>query len=356
MKCSTHILYTIILALYTLATPTQAQENTPKNDSKYLAGAVPEIDGKVVFSKTYNIPGMTQQEIFELAHTWMKNLLKKNNNNSRILFADQERGQIVGTGNHWMIFKETVLTLDQTDFHYQLRIDCQDETCKLQLSKIKYILPDGKEKQTAEEWIIDKYALNKTKTKLIPGLAKWRRKTVDYADELCLQLAQALQNNETNHEKPKAEEKSIINSGIMLIEKTPQKATTTQPIETTGTQPKTEEKHEITPSEINQNLFRTSEGKLVIIIGEAPFNLTMMTANAGGSIGKINGENVIFTILSPEQPHEPMDKAETYNVQFYPNGSQTPTIELECQKIIAPTHIEGMPRTYIGKIIKAIKK
>lgn len=38
----------------------QAQD---KDDSKYLAGAVPEVDGKVVFTKEFSIPGMSQDEI-----------------------------------------------------------------------------------------------------------------------------------------------------------------------------------------------------------------------------------------------------------------------------------------------------
>ena len=45
--------------------------------------------------------------------------------------------------------------------------------------KIRFNYREGKEKYTAEEWITDKYALNKSQTKLVRGLAKWRRKTVD---------------------------------------------------------------------------------------------------------------------------------------------------------------------------------
>ena len=33
------------------------------NDSKYLAGAVPEVEGRVVFSKEYHVPGMSKEEI-----------------------------------------------------------------------------------------------------------------------------------------------------------------------------------------------------------------------------------------------------------------------------------------------------
>ena len=39
-------------------------------DSKYLAGAVPEVDGKVVFSQTLNIPNMSQDKIFDSISTF----------------------------------------------------------------------------------------------------------------------------------------------------------------------------------------------------------------------------------------------------------------------------------------------
>ena len=50
----------------------------------------------------------------------------------------------------------------------------------------------------------DKYALNKTKTKLVRGLAKWRRKTVDFADDIFMDVAVAFGAPDT---RPKIEKK-----------------------------------------------------------------------------------------------------------------------------------------------------
>ena len=36
-----------------------------QDDSKYLAGAVPVVNGKVVFTKTISVPGLSQDEIFK---------------------------------------------------------------------------------------------------------------------------------------------------------------------------------------------------------------------------------------------------------------------------------------------------
>ena len=108
------------------------------------------------------------------------------------------------------------------------------------------------------------------------------------------------------------------------------------------------------PDAVPADAIQTGNGKLVIVIGEEPFNMTMMTANAGGSLGKIAGNKpVIFTILSPEQPYAQMEAAQNYTVRFYPNGQTEPSVILECKKVPSQAPIEGMPRTYIGEILKA---
>ena len=63
MKKTTQLLF--VLVCLCLPMLVQAQK---RDDSKYLAGAVPEIDGKVVFSKEFSIPGMSKDEIFERMH------------------------------------------------------------------------------------------------------------------------------------------------------------------------------------------------------------------------------------------------------------------------------------------------
>lgn len=84
--------------------------------------------------------------------------------------------------------------------------------------------------------------------------------------------------------------------------------------------------------------------------------MTMMTANAGGSLGKVSGKPVIFSILSPDQPYEQMEKADKYTIRFYPTGQTEPSVILECKKLPSPAAMEGMPRTYVGEILKAMVK
>lgn len=381
MKNLTQLLFT----LFCLCLPAMLQAQD-KDDSKYLAGAVPEVDGKVVFTKEFSIPGMSQNEIYERLLGWMDARLKENENNSRVVFSDKEKGQIVGIGDEWIVFSSTALSLDRTKILYQLTVTCQPEKSVLEVEKIRFNYREGKEKYTAEEWIVDKYALNKAKTKLVRGLAKWRRKTVDFVDDLCLGAAEAL--SATTAKAPveekkeeKKEVKAVVNSGPTVI--TPKKQVTVEPAQATekasegivgnaqvievpqvkkpaalvpAQKSQQQEYTTIAPEQLSADAIQTGAGKLVIVIGQEPFNMTMMTANSGGSLGKVNGKPVVFSILSPDQPYEQMEKAESYTIRFYPTGQTEPTVILECKKLPSPATMEGMPRTYVGEILKAMVK
>ena len=350
-------------------------------DAKYLVGAVPEVNGKVVFSKEYQIPGMSQEEVFDRVANWMEGRLALNKNNSRVVLKDKEKGQLVGLSDEWIVFSSTALSLDRTRILYQLFVECQAESCRLEVNKINYIYREGKERYSAEEWVVDKYALNKDKTKLVRGLAKWRRKTVDLMDSLCLELADALSAvrptpealaaaEAAAAEEQKKEEKSVATSGTMVINQrnrvemsggnaAANATAAANAANATAAANATSAVVSNAPAAANAAAtnapaaaLNPSEGRLVIVIGSDPFNMTMMTANAGGSLGTYQGKQVIFTILSPDQPYDQMERAESYEVRFYPNGANQPSLTFRCRKMQAPAAIDGMPRTYIGEIIK----
>ncbi|WP_302457901.1 DUF4468 domain-containing protein [Mediterranea massiliensis] len=375
MKRMTQILF--VLFCLCLPVVLQAQK---RDDSKYLAGAVPEEDGKVVFSKEFSIPGMSQDEIFERMKKWMELRLKKNQNEtSRVVYTNKEKGQIVGMGEEWIVFASSALSLDRTRITYQLSAFCQPEKCEFRIEKIRYTYREGRdqEKYVAEEWITDQYALNKSQTKLVLGLAKWRRKTVDFADALCTEVTEALSaasidqitvksdNEDDGKDEEKTESKAIVNAGPTVIEA--KKQVVEVPAEAPATAAEVQQQpaapapqqtayKEVAPDQVPADAIQIGAGKLVIVIGTDAFNQTMMTANAGGSLGKMSGKAVIYTFLSPDQAHELLDRAETYTVRFYPNGQQEPTVVLECKKLPSQEPLEGQPRMYIGEIVKAQMK
>ena len=152
-----------------------------REDNEYLAGAVPEVNGKIIFSETIHIPNADKQAIYNKMEKWMDTQF--NTETSRTVYKDYDSGNLVALGNDTIVFKSTFLSLDRAIMTYQFLAEIKDGECSLSVDKISYSYGDN-ERYSGEEMISDKVALNKSKTKVIKGLSKWRLKTVDFIDEL----------------------------------------------------------------------------------------------------------------------------------------------------------------------------
>jgi len=233
----------ICIAALSLATAQQVQaqknENAYHNDSYYLKGAVPEENGKVVFSKEFSVPGKSKSEIFDIAQEWMNARMEKNANKSRVAYVNEERGQVAANGEEYIVFSNTALALDRTKVLYQLIANCDEEKCVLQIKNIRYDYPNEKEIYVAEEWITDKLALSKDQTKLVRGYAKWRRKTIDWVDDMDESLQRALSgfaivpNDGRVEETRKSDAVAVVNTQITEAAPTKPAAETVKPIEET---------------------------------------------------------------------------------------------------------------------------
>lgn len=380
MNKFTILFLTLFLALPMAMKADSAKEK--KDDTRYLVGAVPEVDGKVVFSKEFQIPGMSQAQIYDTMTKWMDERLKENKNiDSRIVFSDEAKGTIAGVGEEWIVFSSSALSLDRTLVNYQITVTCKPGNCLVELEKIRFTYRET-EKYKAEEWITDKYALNKAKTKLVRGLAKWRRKTVDFADDMFMDVAVAFGAPDTRPktEKKKKEEEQqtpsiVAAAGPIIIggtdKKTDIKVTTAEPIQTTvpaaTLTPATPVGKastdmpgytEIDLKQIPGEVYALmGSGKLVISIGKDEFNMTNMTANAGGALGYQSGKAVAYCTLSPDQPYEAIEKADSYTLKLYAPNQTTPSAVIECKKMPSQTTPQaGQPRTYVGEIVKLLMK
>ena len=188
----------IIAMLMLLPLAVAAQDNTweqPEKtatasnpDAEYLAGAVPEVDGRVVFTTTIKAPGKSAKQIFDLLKADFERITKESNQfeQSRIALADSVKMQVVGNYQEWLVFKNKPLNLDRTRFFYTLIADCRDGEATIQLTRIHYLYDEERLALTykAEEWITDKWGLNKKQTKLARVSGKFRRKTIDRKDYL----------------------------------------------------------------------------------------------------------------------------------------------------------------------------
>lgn len=164
---------------------------TAVDDSKYLAGAVPEENGIVTFKKIFSVPGKSETELREAMRLYVNQLVNNSipapGNYARIM-EDDETG-ITARVCEWMIFKKKPLNLDRTRFRYQIAAKVEGQRITITISNISYYYNEDMETMNgmifkAEEWISDKEALNKAKTKLYPKSGKFRRKTVDRTEEI----------------------------------------------------------------------------------------------------------------------------------------------------------------------------
>ena len=158
-----------------------------KVEVKYLKGAVPEVNGQVVFSKHIEAPGKTASQIYDIMLQYMERLTKTSYQiDSKISTTDAQNHEIVGIYQEWLVFKNTTLSLDRTRFFFALRAKCSDGAVDIEMMRIRYLYEEERtpQRMTAEEWITDKEAVNKKNTKLLPMSGKFRRKTIDRKDYL----------------------------------------------------------------------------------------------------------------------------------------------------------------------------
>ena len=156
-------------------------------DAKYLVkGIVPEVDGKVCFETNIKAPGKSAEEIYRILLQQMEKMVKEPNQiaNSAVVIKDTEKFELGAIFHEWLVFKNSSLSLDRTQFHFQLIVKCVNEQAEVKIAHISYDYNIERKPvhYTAEEWITDKYAVNKKHTKLYPLSAKFRRKTIDRKD------------------------------------------------------------------------------------------------------------------------------------------------------------------------------
>ena len=168
-----------ILFLMLLCLPFIAMAQT---DPKYLAGAITMDDGKVSFKTEIQAPSLTKDQLYGTMLKWATERFKPEGKfNARVLYTNEDEGTIAAGGEEYLVFSSSALSLDRTRIYYQLFITCENGKCDIEMTRIRYWYDearDGGEKYSAEEWIVDDMALNKSKTKLAPICGKFRRDTV----------------------------------------------------------------------------------------------------------------------------------------------------------------------------------
>ena len=189
-------LFTILMACATMSTSiaqitAPVIEEKPETDIRYMAGAVPEVNGKVVLTRTVEVPaGLTQQEVMNRVDAWLVRCTKDERMHYNQRLPKAADNELQHSYSMELTFSKSFLAHDFAELAYVLAVRYEGAQLIMEMSHINYKYNENNKlnKYTAEEMIVDKYALNKKKTKLIFGFKKFRMKTIDLLDELQISL------------------------------------------------------------------------------------------------------------------------------------------------------------------------
>lgn len=271
-----------------------AQENP-----KYLAGAVPVAEGKIVFTKTFSLAGESKQHLFQLALKWaQEQFTPQENFQSRILMSDEPSGQIVCLGQQYLVFSDRTLSLDRAIIHYQMYLTCSNDKCEAKITGIRYTYTMGDAEQVipAEDLITDKQAINTKKGRLYKSTGKFRIHTIDLVEQLFAGLEKALGAH------PAATEKNPANL--------------TAAIPAAGNSSLQGYK-QISPDKIPGNIYKMLSENWMLITAGKNDQYNTMTASWGG-LGHLYNKPVTFCFINPTRhTYQFMENDDTYTLSFY---------------------------------------
>lgn len=166
---------------------------TAKVDLKYLAGAITYNDEKKIeFTLDTDANGKTAKQIYDIVLKYMSELTQNEQNiASRVALVNDAEHIIANTMDEWLVFSQSFLSLDRTEFKYQLVARISDNHLNLSLGRIVYNYEEGRStgfKEPAEEVICDKMALTRKQNDLAKIFGKFRSCTIDRKDQIFAEL------------------------------------------------------------------------------------------------------------------------------------------------------------------------
>lgn len=308
--------------------------------AKYLAGAVPEIDGRVRFHKVINVnSGLDAKSLYSLMDKWAKENYDSNGElMNRVLLSNAQSYDIACQGETYLIFQRSALVLDRAKMSYQLILEIEDGKCDVSIRNIKYDYSDEKEQVTAEKMITDNIALNKSGDKLNRYYDKFRTYTIDSVNSIINRIdvylnginTQGVASLPTRTEvvvqqqtAPAAATQNIPVSTNNTVVETPPAPVydvmppqqIARPLHETGTTGMAGYR-QVDAEKIPGNIIKLLSDATLITSGTAD-QVNVMTASWGG-LGRFWEKPVTFCFLNPTRYSvQTMDKGDTYTISFY---------------------------------------
>lgn len=191
------LLIALLMAIPALCAQAQTSEYTPK---RYLAGAVPTVNGYVTFSQEQKVEGKSKEELFNVLREYIDKRIVNGPDHlqqARITEADATTGIIAASIDEYLYFKRTNWQIHRVHFYYQLIAEAKDGGYTITMRNLHYKYdPDANPGEMdndyrAENWITDDAALSKNGKKLARVSGKFRKFTIDRKDQIFKGAARA---------------------------------------------------------------------------------------------------------------------------------------------------------------------
>lgn len=305
---------------------------------KYMAGAVPEIDGKVVFMRELNVQDFSKEQIMKALTEWCNNTFI--GQSDRVLYTNAEDGEIAAQGEDEMLIKIGLFP-SKVRVLYVLSVKCSEGKCTLTTSKIKYknnpSSDNPNEVITAEEFITDKHALNKAKTKLFKGTGDYRSNTIDIVDKLAADAQSAVY---AYYAPPVAQVAQQPAPRPVTAAATRQEAAQTQ------TQKQAAATVSISPVKIPENLIKAVAEKGLHIVAVNGRRLNNAIAGKGIINTSSDKASVMFTLDSnTDNILFILEMADNYTLELLDENNRA-ALTLNCKKS------QQFDKTFIGEIVE----
>ncbi|MDO5074808.1 MAG: DUF4468 domain-containing protein [Bacteroidales bacterium] len=183
------ILFLLLLVSSSLLAVAQPQV---RPTAHYLAGAVTERNGMVVFEQKFPVAQRSRAQIYERLQQLVHQLVEVKDKlpHSRITELSPDSGTIAASVEEYIWFKRNAFVWDRAVMRYQLVFNIVDEAFTATMRNIRYdyesIQGTGVDSNyKAEDWITDRAALTSKGKKLTRvGGRKFRVRTIDRKDDI----------------------------------------------------------------------------------------------------------------------------------------------------------------------------
>lgn len=192
----------VLLLLLFLPMVCMAQRSRDVNSQqRYLAGAVPMVNGYVQFDKTFFVKNKSKATLLQELQDYVQKELVDGPEQlpqARITEVSPDSGIIAASIEEYMYFKRTNWQIHRVRFYYQIVFHVEDGKFTVIMRRLHYrydpevTAGEFDEDRRAEQWITDDAALTKNGTKLARISGKFRVHTIDRKNEIFREVGKAV--------------------------------------------------------------------------------------------------------------------------------------------------------------------